>query len=88
MYEGFEKVLYTHYALSSIYDKDLERGRQRSITFDLFLKEMNPELYGFVGRKYSNIRRLRARKFIVRNPKFNKLRALKRILLDKKPAEK
>jgi len=88
VYNVFEKVLYTHYALSSIYDKDLERGRQRSITFDLFLKEMNPELYGFIGRKYSNIRRLRARKFVVRNPKFNKLRVLKRILLDKKPAGK
>ena len=80
VYSVFEKVLYTHYALSSIYDKDLERGRQRSVTFDGKLKEMNPELYAFMGKKYSNIRRLRRRAFAPSSGRRSKLRTIRNIL--------
>lgn len=80
VYGVFEKVIYTHYALSSIYDKNFERGRERSIKFDKVLKEENPELYKFVGKKYSNIRRMRAKKFILKSKKNAKLRAIKTIL--------
>lgn len=76
----FEKVIYTHYALSSIYDTDLERGRKRSLEFDRVLKEKNYPLYKFVGKKYSNIRKLRKRSFVVRSQKFAKVRAIKQIL--------
>ena len=79
VYSIFEKVLYTHYALSSIYDTDLERGRQRSLAFDAILNESNKELYNFMGKKYSNIRKLRARSFVVRPSRFSKLRTLKKI---------
>lgn len=77
----FEKVIYTHYALSSIYDKDLERGRQRSITFDNYLKENNIELYNFIGKKYSNIRKFRKNNFIIKNASNSKLRLIKQILI-------
>lgn len=80
VYTIFEKVIYTHYSLSSIYDTNLERGRKRSIEFDKILKEGNFELYKFVGKKYSNIRKLRARSFVVNPNKFTKLRAIKQIL--------
>ena len=80
VYTIFEKVLYTHYALSSYYDSDLERGRKRSIAFDKVLKESNTELYNFMSKKYSNIRRLRARSLVQQSPKFSKLRLLKQIL--------
>ncbi len=81
VYGVFEKVIYTHYALSSIYDTDLERGRERSVIFDKILKENNPELYNFVGNKYSNIRKLRKRNFVVSSPKFSKLRLIKKLIL-------
>lgn len=80
VYGVFEKVLYTHYALSSIYDKDLERGRIRSIEFDKYLKENNEILYKFMANKYSNIRKMRTRKFAYHVDKFNKLKAIKRIV--------
>lgn len=81
VYSTFEKVLYTHYALSSIYDKDLERGRKRSIEFDKYLKENNRYLYDFLDKKYSNIRKLRKRNFIIKNAKNSKLRLIKKLLL-------
>lgn len=80
VYTIFEKVIYTHYALSSIYDTDLERGRERSVEFDRVLKEKNYPLYKFIGKKYSNIRRLRKRSFVVNSKKSAKLRAIKQIL--------
>lgn len=80
VYNIFEKVLYTHYALSSIYDTDLERGRQRSLVFDSVLKEKNPELYKFMGKKYSNIRKMRAHSFVKRSEKHKKLSAIKQIV--------
>ena len=59
----FEKVIYTHYCLGSVYDTDIARGRERSQAFDKYLKENNPELYAFVGKKYSLIKKLRKRDF-------------------------
>lgn len=80
VYGVFEKVLYTHYSLSSVYDLDLARGKERSSSFDLYLKEVNPYLYSFVGKKYSNIKRLRKKNFNVRAAQNSKLRSLKRFL--------
>lgn len=77
VYSVFEKVMYTHYCLSSFYDKDVERGRNRSIVFDALLKESNPELYKFMGKKYSNIRKLRARNFKpLGSSRFAKIKAI------------
>ncbi len=76
VYSVFEKVLYTHYALSSIYDTDQERGRRRSLEFDRRLKEENQELYALMGKKYSNIRRMRRRSFAPGSGKMSRLRKI------------
>lgn len=76
----FEKVIYTHYALSSIYDKDLERGKKRTVKFDAVLKESNPEMYDFIGKKYSNIKNLRANSFVYVPEKASFFRLLKHFI--------
>ncbi|MBE6712951.1 MAG: glycosyltransferase family 2 protein [Ruminococcaceae bacterium] len=80
VYAVFEKVIYTHYCLGSVYDADIERGRGRSQIFDAFLKENNPELYRFVGSKYSNIKKLRKRDFVPL-PKKRSLMGMIKLLL-------
>lgn len=80
VYGVFEKVLYTHYSLSSVYDSNLERGRERSLSFDSFLKETNPYLYRFMAKKYNNIKRLRKKNFNIKATQNSKLRILKRLL--------
>ena len=59
----FEKVIYTHYCLSSVYDTNIQQGKERSQAFDKYLRENNPGLYAFVGKKYSLIKKLRKRDF-------------------------
>lgn len=81
IYSIMEKVIYTHYALSSIYDNDINRGRTRSIEFDNYLRINNKRLYDFVGKKYSNINKLRKTNFIHKDTKIKDfLRTIKRIL--------
>lgn len=80
VYGVFEKVLYTHYALSSIYDLNLVRGKERSSSFDAYLKETNPYLYDFMGKKYHIIKRLRKKDFNIKAAQNSKLRSLKRFV--------
>lgn len=81
IYSIMEKVIYTHYALSSIYDTDTNRGRTRSIEFDKYLRTHNKRLYDFVGKKYANINKLRRTDFKNKDTKIRDfLRAIKRIM--------
>lgn len=80
VYGVFEKVLYTHYSLSSVYDSNLARGKERSSSFDSYLKEINPYLYDFMAKKYHNIKILRKKNFNIRATQNSKLRILKRFL--------
>lgn len=76
VYNILEKVIYTHYALSSIYDDDFERGQKRSLEFDDYLKSVNDRLYKFIGKKYSDIRKLRKSNFVRKSSK----KSLKKIV--------
>lgn len=80
VYGVFEKVVYTHYSLSSIYDSDLTRGKERTEKFDSYLKENNLYLYKFMSKKYSDIKRLRKKKFNIKSARNSKLRSAKKFL--------
>ena len=81
----FEKVLYTHYSLSCYYDSDKERGRNRALEFDKYLKENNIYFYNKINELYDNIRKLRENNFNLEEPNYkqSKLRAIKNILFGK-----
>lgn len=79
----FTLVLYTHYALSCYYDNDKERGRQRAIIFDKYLKENNEYFYNLLGEKYKNIAKFRNNNFDLKQKvKISKIKILKRILFN------
>lgn len=45
------KLLFTHYSLFMVYDKDKQRGYARGKDFDSFLKQTNKELYQWIGHE-------------------------------------
>lgn len=79
----FIKVLNTHYNLSAFFDADEERGRKRTIVFDKYLKEKNPDLYNKLGEFNPKIAKLRSSDFNkakAEKQSFETLRKIKRIL--------
>ena len=81
----FTQVLNTHYNLSSFYDSDEDRGKERSISFDNYLKNKNQELYILLEKKFKNVKELRKHNFD--NKKINKqlfetLRKIKRVIFN------
>ena len=80
VYSVFEKIIYTHYALSSIYDTNLSRGKERSVRFDEHLKSSNAHLYKMISKKYSNIKRLRRKNFDRMNSQKSKIHSMLKIL--------
>lgn len=92
MYSVLRKLCFTQYMLSAFYDSDTKRGQTRSIAFDKWLFDTDPDLYKALSKslyirvqrilKFRGIPKNRAFKSIVKNiyyfakPLFRKKRKL------------